>query len=406
VAEAGGRVLAYEVESGAALRSLDLAPLGYTSIGGLAVSPATGHLYFVDMDTNRVARINGAQVGDGGCARESRVNAAFRSALETALAQVERECDIAFSLGRDDACQVDGTIPNGTPFEQVHTDTGYASDNPDVQAMAGMDAAAALLANRTDCAYDSELNLDALLLGGYYCHACLPLDRGASCDAGGTCANVQWQGFTCDNEHYADFDDENASDPSLVISSLHYDATYPHGAMLSLSRGVTYRFTVRTGARQPVSIGTVPEFLSTTPPASSRTNPSSESGLSSGPLLFRVDDATPDCLYMATPGTKPIALAVGGTTECPSTTSNEVLGNDGNSGSPTEESILPEAESSAGSPIASNDVPGEDSTSSGVPTKQGNEGWFIAPEAGSSAGSMLSMGGLCTALVIVLHMIH
>jgi hypothetical protein len=37
VAESGGRVTAYEAESGVALRTLDLAPLGYSSLGGLAV---------------------------------------------------------------------------------------------------------------------------------------------------------------------------------------------------------------------------------------------------------------------------------------------------------------------------------------------------------------------------------
>ena len=45
---------------------------------------------------------------------------------------------------------------------------------------AGMDEAAALLLNRTDCEYDSELNFDQLLLGGYFCHICLPYANGSA----------------------------------------------------------------------------------------------------------------------------------------------------------------------------------------------------------------------------------
>ena len=84
--------------------------------------------------------------------------------------------------------------------------------------MAGIGEAAVLLLNRTDCEYDSELNFDQLLLGGYFCHICLPYANGSACDAGGNCANVQWNGFTCDNEYFVDFD---AGLSSLLVSSLH-----------------------------------------------------------------------------------------------------------------------------------------------------------------------------------------
>ena len=182
VAESGGRILAYEVETGALLQSIDLASQGYTSIGGLTVSPETGNIYFVDMNTNQVVMVDRA--GFTFCTYQSVANPGFQTAFAAAKAQVESECaGVSLSLTRDYTCQVDGTIPNGTLFEQVHTD-GYASDNPDVQSMAGMDAAAALLANRTDCEYDGDLNFDALLLGGYYCHVCLPRNDGSSCDAG------------------------------------------------------------------------------------------------------------------------------------------------------------------------------------------------------------------------------
>ncbi len=184
VAERGGRILAFEVETGALLQSIDLASSGYTSIGGLTVSPETGSIYFVDMDSNQVVKVDTARFTDGQCTYQSAANSGFHSALEAARAEVERECDgVSLSLIRDYTCKVDGVIPSGTLFEQVHTD-GYASDNPDVQSMAGMDAAAALLANRTDCEYDGDLNFDALLLGGYYCHVCLPRNDGSSCDAG------------------------------------------------------------------------------------------------------------------------------------------------------------------------------------------------------------------------------
>lgn len=184
VAERGGRILAYEVETGVLLQSIDLASFGYTSIGGLTVSPETGNIYFVDMNTNQVVKVDTARFTDGQCTYQSAANPIFHTALEAAKAEVERDCDGAsLSLIRDYTCKVDGIIPNGTLFEQVHTD-GYASDNPDVQSMAGMDAAAALLANRTDCEYDGDLNFDALLLGGYYCHSCLPRNDGSSCDAG------------------------------------------------------------------------------------------------------------------------------------------------------------------------------------------------------------------------------
>ena len=184
VAERGGRIHAYEVETGALLQSIDLASFGYSSIAGLAVSPESGSIYFVDMSTNQVVKVDTARFTEGQCTYQSVANTGFQAALDAAKAQVESECaGTSLSLTRDYTCKVDGVIPNGTLFEQVHTD-GYASDNPDVQSTAGMDDGAALLANRTDCEYDGDLNFDALLLGGYYCHICLPRNDGASCDEG------------------------------------------------------------------------------------------------------------------------------------------------------------------------------------------------------------------------------
>jgi hypothetical protein len=59
-----------------------------------------------------------------------------------------------------------------------------------------------------------------------------------TCDSGGVCSNVQWEGYTCDNEYFVNANSEgvvelqttsgNTLDPSLV----------------TLTSGITYRFTV------------------------------------------------------------------------------------------------------------------------------------------------------------------
>jgi hypothetical protein len=49
---------------------------------------------------------------------------------------------------RDCQCQVDPAIPDSSFFDQVHqahADSGNADNNPDVQAMAGMNKTAAFL---------------------------------------------------------------------------------------------------------------------------------------------------------------------------------------------------------------------------------------------------------------------
>jgi hypothetical protein len=317
VAERSGRISALEVDSGEVLQSIDVSAFGYKSIGGLAISPKTGMLYFVDMDTNQVVRVDAQRSTDGQCNYDSRVNSTFQSQVEEAknVLSASSCARNSFSLVRDYSCEVDATIPNGTLFDQVHTDTGYASDNPDVQSMAGMDEEAALLANRTDCEYDSELNFDALLLGGYYCHTCLPRNHGSSCEAGGTCVNVHWQGFTCDNEFYVDIDYNDNNEPFLMLSSLHFNKTFEENN-LSLSRGVTYRFTVRTGAGRPVSIGSQADFSSDL--VSESIKSASADGVTNGPLILIVEDSSPDCLYLTSPRTQPITLVVDGATSCPS----------------------------------------------------------------------------------------
>jgi hypothetical protein len=318
VAERLGRITAVEVDSGETLQSIDIGLYGHKSIGGLTVSPTSGLLYFTDMDNNQVVRVDPSE-SDGQCTYESRASSVFET--ERGFAQYDlslSSCgDDSFSLVRDYTCKVDATIPNGTLFEQVHSDTGYASDNPDVQSTAGMDEEAVLLANRTDCEYDSDLNFDALLLGGYFCHQCLPRNNGSSCDAGGACANVHWRGYTCDNEFYVDFDYTDDNNPTLVLSSLYLNETFASDSSIELSRGVTYRFTVRTGAGRPVSIESLDSLSSELAPVES-TKSASLDGITNGPILLTVDESTPNCMYLTSPRTQALQLMVEGATDCKS----------------------------------------------------------------------------------------
>ena len=233
VAERGtGIIHVYDVASGSLVDSLET---GYETINGLAFSPKTGVLHFVDADTGTLVAVRPTSP----CAYFYRPRLA--AGYTSAVAEATNALGDDFSISKDYTCAVNPVPPNAGLFDQVHVDTGYASDDPNVQAsMAGMDAAAALLANRTDCEVDSELNFDALLLGGYYCHPCLPRNEGASCDAGGTCRNVQWRGFVCDNEYIVRTDEvtkeigfyEPGSTERLGISDLE------------LKWAVTYRFTI------------------------------------------------------------------------------------------------------------------------------------------------------------------
>jgi len=233
---ATGKIVAFEVASGAVL---DVTATEFASIGGLAVSALSRYLYFVDRDTNTLNRMT--PTGPCPTPYVGRASPAFAQAYEAAAADVG-----AFDLAPKRACTVDPVVPDAALFDQVHDDTGYASNDTDVQGAAGMDADAALLANRTDCAPDSELNFDALLLGGFYCHVCLPgtggHDQGATCDPGGTCANVQWRGFTCDNHFVVDT-------AGGVVALFAADGSPLDPAEVVLRYGVTYRFTVKTQAK-------------------------------------------------------------------------------------------------------------------------------------------------------------
>merc|ERR1711865_853832 len=169
--------------------------------------------YFVDDITGTLNAVT-VQSKCGSQLYAIRTDPGFTSAVNEA--RLALNVDNPFLLEESQQeCRVDPIVPNVTFFDQVHLDTGYASDNPDVQSNhTGMDEAAALLANRTDCEYDSELNFDALLLGGYFCHVCLP-EQDLTCAGGGSCTNIQWTGYICDNE----FQIVDNPNPALPVSS-------------------------------------------------------------------------------------------------------------------------------------------------------------------------------------------
>ena len=104
-----------------------------------------------------------------------------------------------------------------------------------------MDVDAAALANRTDCGWADPLNYDALLLGGFYCHTCLP----DPCPHGGTCSNVQWRGYTCDNSASVTVQ-RAATAPVLKLVQASRSASAAAGGVLELQRGMTHRIVVDT----------------------------------------------------------------------------------------------------------------------------------------------------------------
>merc|ERR1712161_110797 len=83
-------------------------------------------------------------------------------------------------------------------------------------------------------------NFDALLLGGFYCHTCLPMDNGAMCESGGVCQNIQWLGYTCDNHFYVD---------SMSLSVSTSSSTLVKKKKLIIDSDVKYRFTI-TGEKK------------------------------------------------------------------------------------------------------------------------------------------------------------
>ena len=281
---ASGKILVYEISSGSLLFSIDT---GLKTIGGLAFTPATGVLHFVDDETNGLYSVLPRENCENPVA--SRMNPKFVEDWTNAQQNLGEN----ISLLRDYQCVADPIIPNSTYFDQVHDDTGYADDNPDVQGMAGMDETAALLANRTDCGRESELNFDALLLGGYFCHQCLP-EPELTCDAGGKCTNVQWQGYVCDNEfHVAAVDGETRLQSA--------NGTNIDSSSLLLKQGVTYRFTV---------FDDIYACLSKTTGEALALDGNPSGCASNGPLLLNVDENTLQKVVLTLQGATAFELMV------------------------------------------------------------------------------------------------
>lgn len=281
-----GKILGFEVQSGAILTQVET---GFSSIGGLSFSPGSKVLHFVDENTNT---LNAIKVISS-CTNQapSRVSGAFNAevirARDTINGQAGR--NDFFSLFHDYECAVDSVIPDAVYFDQVH-DTGYASDNPDVQSMAGMDETAALLANRTDCDATSELNFDQLLLGGYYCHQCLP-NGGAECDPGGVCTNILWLGYVCSNEYLISQDSENGA-----VSVTASNKTLLAEDFITLESGVVYRFTVQLGEDKSVCVHDVADSSST--PLSL---PGNTAGCATrGPLMLTAGKDLPEKMFLHT----------------------------------------------------------------------------------------------------------
>lgn len=266
-----GKIHVYEIESGSLLETIQT---NFSSIGGMMFSPETEVLHFVDADTNTLAAVKPLQ----NCSStwQSRLSPEFTAEVASAEAALGN----AFSMTDERSCVVNPVIPNATLFEQVHSDSGYASNDTSVQGPAGMNPTAVLLANRTDCGYDSELNFDALLLGGYFCHTCLPITDGAMCDDGGQCSNVQWDGYLCDNEFVVKSDSTSGN---LMLETT--EGTPVNPVVVVLKRGVTYRFTIEGDTTVSVNMNDV----AGAPPLPL---PGNACGCASnGPLLVTIDES-------------------------------------------------------------------------------------------------------------------
>lgn len=172
-----GNIHVYDLASGFKINTYSS---GGAGLMGLTVAPLSGTLFGVNAITNQLLQFEP------------------RTACRTPILYVNPYYTPYSLQGDDDGekCVPDATIPDITLFEQVHVGTGYDDQNEAVQNDSMVDEGAALLAFRTDCEYDSELNFDALLLGGWLCHTCLP----DNCMDGGKCQAIQWDGYACDNE--------------------------------------------------------------------------------------------------------------------------------------------------------------------------------------------------------------
>merc|ERR1712238_108251 len=203
------------------------------------------------------------------------------------------------------------------------------------------------------CEVDSDLNFDALLLGGYYCHTCLP-DQHLLCGGGttvdgdtstpGSCTNVQWEGYICDNE-FQIVENTNTELPGRTYYQIQtMNGTNVDSSTLVLKRGVTYTFQMNVDdvvcltttaqstnelmIEESVSLGCVTQF--------------------DGPLIFNVGSREMTALQIndgkpsASPSESPSAKPSAAPSETPSARPSESPSAKP-SGSPSVSSAAPSA---------------------------------------------------------------
>lgn len=226
-----GLIIAYEVASGTILDTIET---NSTSIEGMAIAPNSDTLYFVDSGANTL----NAVIRNDTCvtSETTRVPENYTAALLAAQAEFDLNDLGDFYVYRNDSCTVDTEKQDEVYFD-IPDPTGFASFDHNVQGPV-RDETAVELATRKDCSKKSDLNFDQLLLGGYFCHKCLP-NNDDMCDDGGTCTNVQWEGYTCDNHFIIN------SNNMMLYDARNKDVPINATDIPKLDPNVTYRFEIK-----------------------------------------------------------------------------------------------------------------------------------------------------------------
>ena len=201
------------------------------SLLGMALDPTGGGLYFIDRSTASVGRLvadqpcldstNGlmgtlasvAQCTDGvRNGEESGVDCGGRVCARCVVnAQCQTTTDCASSRCVGGVCLPSLPLIHSASFLQsylssdfysnsfahhmIHGDMGGASYLNPYPIMAAEFCDTVGRDNTTGALNCSRIDYDALLLGGCWCHECLPENP---CANGGTCVNYQSQGYTCE----------------------------------------------------------------------------------------------------------------------------------------------------------------------------------------------------------------
>jgi len=225
------QIIVFDLATGHQVQTIDLGRSH--GLSGIAFSPSGQGLFAVDADAHQLIRI---QKKEDCNTTQDNMSPILNPSYTPAPAD-------PFASSSEAVCEVVETIPNSTLFDQVHVvRTGYGDDNIAVQNDSMVDPSAALLQSRTDCHENSSLNYDALLLGGYFCHTCLP----DSCNNGGVCANVQWLGYTCDNEFFLTRSAATNWEYALELAPNHPNKSSFNPRDLILELGRAYDFIINS----------------------------------------------------------------------------------------------------------------------------------------------------------------